>query len=917
MTKSKIILLAGTLAVYSRCMICTCEASDVEIINLRCEYLKNPLGIDVSQPRLSWVMESKQRGQKQTAYRLLVASSSKKLKDNIGDLWDSGKCKSDNSIHIAYGGKKLQPRIRCFWKVRVWDKDGEKSAWSKSAMWSTGLFMTSEPSKEMIAELKAKWIGAGPDSSFKENPWLRKSFEIADKPEDSFAYVASIGFHELFVNGMKVGENVLSPCISDLSKRVRYVTYDITQYLNKGTNTIAFWLGPGWSKWDHFKVKNKPLIMAEIDVKLPGGSSKQLLTDETWKIHPSSSSLLGPWKVGRFGGEIIDARKHISDWNTVEFDDSKWATASAYVQKLKLSAEKIEPNRKVTAIEPIGIEEMTTNVYRVDMGRNFTGWTEIALRGKPGKKVSLSFSERENMENVYEMRSECILDDRGKGVFRNRFNYSVGRWITINGLSHKPDLVDIKGYLVRNNYRRVGKFKCSNELLTQIYDTVLWTYESLIHSGYVVDCPHRERRGYGGDAHATMDMALNNYGMEAFFTKWIEDWRDVQKPNGDLPYTAPTYDGGGGPAWSGICVTLPWVMYERYADLRVLENTYSTMQRWIAFLDTKTGKNILAKWGGKWDFLGDWVPPGKDQGDDRVDEYSTLFFNNCYYLYNVQIVAGIAKLLGKPEEAKAYRKKADDIRKAIHKKFFNPKNNTYANGDQLYLALPLFVGVTPEELRQPVMKALENEILIAKKGHIDTGIHGTSFLLKMLTGIDRNDLIFQMASKTNYPGWGHMLNNGATTIWEQWDGENSRLHSSFLSIGSWFIEGVAGIQPDPLQPGYKHFVIKPGVVGDLTWASGELDSIHGKIVSDWKIENNKFIVNITVPANTTATVYVPAKKETDVTEGRLAASEAKGVKFLRLENERAVFAVGSGCYRFTSKQFERKAEQKGGLYGVQ
>ena len=882
----------------------------MNITNLRCEYLKNPLGIDVPQPRLCWVMESERRGQQQTAYRVLVASNAKNLKEDKGDLWDSGKRESDQSTHIAYDGKEMRPRMRCFWKVRVWDKDGKQSAWSESAMWSTGLFMTSEPSKEMIAELKAKWIGAGHDSLFEEDPWLRRTFEITDKPDDALAYVASVGFHELFVNGKKVGDCVLSPSISDLSKRVRYVTYDITPYLNKGKNTIAFWLGPGWSQWVPFRVQNKPLVMAEIDVTHPSGHKRQLLTDETWKIHPSSSTLLGPWGVGQFGGESIDARKHVSGWNTVQFDDSKWALVEAYAPKLNLSAEKIEPNRKVTVIEPIAIEEMTPGVYRVDMGKDFTGWTEMNLKGEPGKTVSLSFSDRENKDNTYRIRSEYTLDDHRMGVFRNRFNYSVGRWITISGLNHKPDPADIKGYLVRNDYRRVGKFKCSNELLNRIYDTVLWTYESLSHSGYVVDCPHRERRGYGGDAHATMETALNNYGKGAFFTKWIQDWRDVQNPDGNLPYTAPTYDGGGGPAWSGICVTLPWAMYERYADLRILKDTYPTMQRWIAFLDTKASGSILTKWGGKWDFLGDWVPPGKDQGSGRVDTDSTLFFNNCYYLHNVQIVAGIAELLERPEEAKAYREKADDIRKAVHKKFFNPENNTYANGDQLYLALPLFVGVTPEDLRQPVMKALEDEILIAKKGHLDTGIHGTYFLIKTLTGIDRNDLIFEMASKNDYPGWGHMLEKGATTIWEQWDGENSRLHSSFLSIGAWFTEGVAGIQVDSQRPGYKHFVIKPGMVGDLAWARGELDSIHGKIVSDWKVEDNRITVHITVPANTTATVHVPAKKATDVTEDGGSVGGAKGVKLLRMEKDRAVFAVGSGSYQFASKRFVRKAGQE-------
>jgi len=884
------------LTVLFCCTASFCMAASMGVTTLRCEYLENPLGIDISQPRLGWVVEAEARSQQQTAYRVLVASSAEILNADQGDLWDSGPCKSDRTIHIAYGGSELQTRTRYFWKVRVWDKDGTPSAWSKPAMWSAGLSLGNNPPKG----LAARWIGSG--SSFEADPWLRKSFELTEQPNDAFAYVASIGFHELFVNGKKVGDSVLAPSISDLSRRARYVTYDITPYLQKGQNAIALWLGAGWAKWEHYRVADKPLVMAEIDVSLPDGMTASLSTDKTWKVHPSSTTLMGAWKPGQYGGEHIDTRKHLPDWNTAGFDDSEWASAKTYAPELKLSAEKIEPNRKMATLEPVGIEEVQPGIYRVDMGRNFSGWTEMHFWGEPGKKIELSFSEHPDGSINYNLQSACTLDDRGRGIFRNRFNYSSGRWITISGLSQPPDLAEIKGYVIHNDYRRTGKFECSNPLLNQINDTVLWTFESLSLGGYVVDCPHRERMGYGGDAHATMEMALNHYGMGAFYTKWIEDWRDVQKPDGDLPYTAPTHWGGGGPAWSGICVTLPWAMYERYADQRILEETYPTMQRWIAFLETQSRDNMLVKWGGNWDFLGDWVPPRDSDEEGRVDEYSTLFFNNCYYLYNVKRVAEIADLLGRGNEAEAYRKKAEKIRKAVHQEFFNPKNNTYANGTELYMALPLLVGLTPENLREPVMKALEDEILIAQTGHVDTGIHGTYFLIKLLTELDRSDLIFEMASKRDYPSWGYMLEQGATTIWENWTGDISLLHSSFLSIGAWFIEGVAGIRVDPQQPGYKHFIIKPNVVGDITWAKGELHSIHGKIVSDWKLEDGTFTLNLTIPVNTTATVHIPAKKALDIYEDGQPATAVDGVKLLRMENGRGMFSVDSGNYHFSSKQ---------------
>ena len=415
----------------------------------------------------------------------------------------------------------------------------------------------------------------------------------------------------------------------------------------------------------------------------------------------------------------------------------------------------------------------------------------------------------------------------------------------------------------------------------------------------MVDCPHRERMGYGGDAHATMETAMTNFGMGAFYTKWLGDWRDVQKPDGDLPYTAPTYFGGGGPAWSGICVTLPWQVYLHYGDRRILETCYPMMQRWIAFLNTKAKNHQLQPWGGEWDFLGDWVPPGKGQDrSTRVDERSTLMFNNCYYLDNVTTVAKIADLLGKPEEAAAYRKEAAAIAEATHKAFFDPKTNGYANGTQLYEAMPILIGVTPAPLRPAVLNRLADEILVQKKGHVDTGIHGTYYLIKTLLGQNRNDLVFTMVNQKTYPGWGYMLEQGATTLWEQWDGENSLLHSSFVSVGSWFIEGIAGIQLDPAQPGYKHFFIRPGIVGDLTSAQTLFRSLYGDIVSDWKVSRDELTLRVEVPVNTTATVFVPTDRNSSVTESGHPLGESPGVHRWKLPDNTTAYEIGSGSYVF-------------------
>jgi alpha-L-rhamnosidase len=872
------------------------SASIAAPVGLRCEYLVNPLGIDVAQPRLSWRMQSidpAARGLRQSAYQILVSDSAEGLAADRGELWDSGPVESNESVNVVYGGKPLPSRTACFWKVRVWDQDGRPSQWSEPARWSMGLLDT--------ADWKAKWIGVAAQTPGqpKNDPWFRKTFTLTGQPKRATAYVASLGFHELYVNGHKVDDRVLAPSISDLTQRVRYVAYDLSRHLRQGKNAIVIWAAAGWADYPDFAVKDKPLVLAQIEIQGPDGQSQQVVTDATWKTHPSPMRPIGVWTNPGFGGESYDASGAVKAWNLPELDDSSWPAVGTFVPKVRLSAEMIEPTRPVEKLTPVAITSPAAGVFRVDLGRNYAGWLDVSMRGQPGQKVTFEFAERPNESVTYGQTCEFIFGDQATDAFRHRFNHSVGRWVTIRGLTEKP--LDVRGELVTTDCRRTGQFECSNRLMNRIYETTVWTHRSLSACGYLVDCPHRERRGYGGDAHATMETAMTNFDTAAFYTKWLEDWRDVQRPDGDLPYTAPTYSGGGGPAWSGICVTLPWQVYLHFGDRRILEQCYPTMQRWIAFLDTKAKGNLLQPWGGIWDFLGDWVPPGKGQGPgERVDDRSTLLFNNCYYLDNVATMAKVAALLGKTDDAAAYTKRAAAIAQAAHREFFRVEDSSYACGEQLYEAMPLLVGVVPQSSRPAVLKRLEQEI-DRRKGHLDSGIHGTYYLLKSLLGENRNDLVFRMANQKSYPGWGHMLEQDATTIWEQWDGQNSLLHSSFLSIGSWFIEGIAGIQLDPAQPGYRHFFVRPGVVGDLTWAKGEHDSPYGKVRTDWRLSDGWLTLSVDVPVGTSATVFVPTHDPASVTESGRPAAESPGVHAQKPTDRAAVYRIGSGHYVFRAR----------------
>lgn len=897
--------------------------STVTPVDPRCEYLREPLGVDIRQPRLSWELKAavpEQRGQHQTAYRILVASSRSLLDEEKADLWDSGLVESDQSNLVVYRGSPLSAHMDCCWKVRVRDDQGTLSQWSAPGRWMMGLLDS--------ADWTAKWIGAEqqfaevkglpPEGDYLADPWLRKVVTLDKKPRRATIYVASVGYHELYVNGRKVTDAVLMPNVADHTKRARYVTYEIADHLRSGRNAIGLWLGTSWSVYPLYKTDDKPqmpIVIAQARFEMPDGQVRSLGTDETWKTHPSPNVLLGTWMFTNFGGEYYDVGKELPNWCSADLEDADWKKATVYQPKLELSAEILEPNRRISKIEPVAVEEVADQGYRVDMGVNFAGLVELDVRGKPGDIIELQWSEDPNKMMTHKLHSAYRIGPSGQGTFGNRFNYGSGRWILVKGLGYEPALRDIRGYMVRTGYERAGRFECSNKLLNDIYDIVLWTFENLSVGGYVVDCPQRERMGYGGDAHATTQTALNNYHLGPFYTKWSQDWRDTQGKDsawglgekstnqnapqqaGNLPYTAPTYWGGGGPAWSGICVTLPWYVYRHYGDLRILEENFNTIQQWLAFLEAKSQNDMLIRWGGQWDFLGDWLWPGAEgvNGDTR----ETLFFNNCYWVYNLQTAAKIAEALGKKEIAAKYNQRADTVRRAVHGEFFDPEQNGYVNNFQAYLAAALLVDLPPKKLRLAVSKRFEDEILVHRKGHFWGGITGGYFIVKNLLEFDRTDLMFLMATKEDYPGWGDMLRRGATTVWEAWDGRNSLLHSSYLHIGAWFIEGLGGIRPDPAGPGYKRFIIKPGVPGDgLDWVKTELESPYGLIRSDWRIDDGTFTLNVTVPPNTTATVYMPTTDPRSIRESGSRLSRARGIKRLRNEKGRAVLEVQPGCYTF-------------------
>ena len=574
------------------------------------------------------------------------------------------------------------------------------------------------------------------------------------------------------------------------------------------------------------------------------------------------------------GGWVIDMGKNFTGWLEIKLP--------AIAKGIDRQAGVLRPDERDKPAPGAAVEE------RAGRGSGMRRVRMRLAREAPGPQPRLEVPPRRATAGG--RRSGGRGSRRGRGgrggnqtVFPNTFNQRdeiVGQWRsadvslaiqlsripirarhrTRDGAGRSPSAT---GYLIRTAYDRAGEFTSSNELLNQIYQMVTRTYEALTLGGYVVDCPTRERLGYGGDAGTSMETGMFNFSTGGLYNRWLANWRDSQVAStGSLPHTAPNYpnQGGGGPMWGGFVVTLPWQMYLQYGDTGVLETNYPMIQKWLGYLASETQDDLLLTHtshaiSDNWNFLGDWLTP---KGSFRGNTPPAQHINSVHYVYQLQLASRIASVLGKTADASAYDARVAAVSKAVHQRFYNAGDYSYTNGDSVQEAFPLLTGIVPPELRKGVMEKLENTIRVQNDGHLDTGMHGTYFVMKYLMEADRNDLVFEMTNKKDYPGWGYMLANGATTSWESWTGQ-SHIHDTLISIGAWFTEGVAGIRSDGKSPGFKHFVIKPAVVGDLTFAKARYRSIHGEIISDWRIENGTFKLSVTVPPGTTATVFVPGE----------------------------------------------------------
>lgn len=861
--------------------------------DLRCEYLREPRGLDQPSPRLSWKLRATggERGLRQSAFQVQAAISRPALTAGHADLWDSGRVESPAPAHVPYAGTDPGLGGRCYWRVRVFDEQHRPSDYSAPTWWSRG------PSSD------ADWHGARlvrADAACDRDPWIFRDIDQPGPFRRVTAWVASVGYHELHLNGQRVGDSVLAPAVSDLGRRLRHVTYDLTSAWQRGVNRLVAWLGAGWSQFAPYGQAGVPRVQVLLQVQGAAGRSTYHGSDESWQWMPGSNAHFGPFGFADYGGEQVDVARERAAPFLPGVSPAGARAVAATAWHGERSAECLEPTRLQTPLEPLSVRRLPSGEWRVDLGRNMTGWLELEVRAAPHDRVRCWFSERDFERCTYGQEAELQLDAGGAGRFRHRFHYFAGRFVTVEARQGPLEILSVRGLPIRSDYRRSTQFRCSSDLLTEIHATTLWTYENLTLGGYVVDCPHRERWGYGGDAHATMETALLHYEHGAFHTKWLQDWRDVQRESGDLPFSAPTREGGGGPAWSGVCVTLPYQLYLTYGDQQILHVMYPTMRSWLAFLLEHVRQDLLQPHGDPlWGFLGDWVPPGHGQAPAaRIDARSTWFFNNAYLLHVLQRMVRIEQALGHETELLEWTALARRLRASIHREFFDPVTARYACGAQPYQALALLVDLPPAAERGRV--ALELEAALRRTdGRIDAGIHGTYFLLMALTALGRSDWVRTLLDHTRYPGWGHMLKEDATTFWEQWDGQHSLLHSSFLSVGAWFIEGLVGLRRDPRRPGYRRVQFAPGVASGLRFAEATLETMRGTVHGRWECEGEELLVRLQVPPGCEAEIELPCPPHGALLEGGRDVSRAACVQRLPdRRRDRVRLLTGSGRYEF-------------------
>jgi alpha-L-rhamnosidase len=878
-------------------------------VDLRCEYVVDPRGVDVPRPRLSWRVEAQgnARGQRQSAYHILVASTAEALAADKGDLWDSGRVESDNTLHIAYEGKELRSSQEVFWKVYAYDGDGAPVPVSAQATWTMGVVRNED--------WRAKWIVA-PWSA--ESLLLRGDFAVKPDLKRAIIHICGLGQFELSLNGRKVGENLLAPGWTKYNKTCLYETHDVTAMLRAGDNAIGLALGDGMyhserrNRFSKFQGSFGPQrAYGQLELEYADGSREYVLTDESWRVTP------GPVTYNDiYGGEDYDARKLPRGWNEPGFDASAWTPAVELVRPsgvLRGLSASAPPLRVIESREPVAVKQLSDAHSVVDFGQNASYMPRIRVSGPAGSTVRLTHAEVTRADGSIN-RDTCggnrggawwqyTKATDGEETWFPQFFYAGCRYLQVDLIPAEPGgplpkLEEIHGEIVHSIAEPLGEFECSNELLNRIHALVRWAQRSNMVS-VLTDCPHREKLGWLEQYHLNGPSIRYEFDVNRTFIKGMRDMADSQTAEGLIPNIAPEYtvfDGTFRAAaeWGAAFLLVPWQQYQFTGDLSLVEEYYPQMQRYMDYLASRAEEHILDEG------LGDWYDVGPERSG--VSQHTPPPITaTAFYFQDAVLMSRFALLLGKQADAARYARLAEELRLAWLGKYLNA-DGTYATNSQCANSLALVMGLAEPNDRVAPLEAIVKDV-IARGYAVTAGDVGFRYLLLALADGGRSDVIYQLINQDDKPGYGYQLKRGATALTEAWDANHNSSHNHFMlgQIIEWYYETLVGINVHPTEPpGFKRILIKPTPVGDLTSARAAFSSVRGRIACGWTREGDQFTLDVTIPANTTATVYVPTTDAAYVAEGGEPARNAAGVRFVRVEGDRAVYEIDSGTYRFTS-----------------
>jgi alpha-L-rhamnosidase len=905
------------------------KASGPEVTHLRTEHKTNPMGIDADPPRLSWQILSGERGVMQTAWQVQSAATETDLeKDRV--VWDPGKVVSGQSNLVAYGGPPLQSGERVYWRVRVWDNRGNTSDWSQPAFFEAGLLNHSD--------WKAKWIEPvlpEMEGGLQPCPYLRREFTLGKEICEAHLYVTCHGLYEIHMNGQKISDDLFTPGWTSYNKRLQYQAYDITGMVKKGANAVGAILGEGWYcgpfGWEGKRqlYGQRPALLLQMKITFTDGSEQWILSDQSWKT--GSGPIL---KSEIYDGEIFDARLEKEGWDLPGFRDQGWTNCREkdYGYDNIVSGEGV-PVRITGTLSPVR-EFITPAGERVfDMGQNMVGWVKFRLKGEKGSEIILQHAEVLDKEgnfytaNLRSAKQEIRYTFRGEGTetYEPHFTFQGFRYVKISGYTGEISLDELEGKVIHSDMEPAGDFHCSDSLLNRLQRNIRWGLRGNFLD-VPTDCPQRdERMGWTGDAEVFAPTACFNMNTAAFFTKWLRDLAADQRDDGSVPWVVPmVVEGGGGTGWSDgygatgwadAAVIVPWTLYQYFGDLRILETQYASMKAWVEYMIRHSGQRYIFDYGFH---FGDWLSfaeyyslkyAAPDYGFAGAHTDKDLIAT-AYFFHSAGLLQKTASLLGKEEDAARYSDLLPKIREAFQKEFMTPTGRLSSSTQTAY-ALALEFGLLPEEMRGPDAGRLAANV--EEFGHLTTGFLGTPLLCHALSDNGYPGLAYYLLFQDKYPSWLYPVTIGATTIWERWDGirpdstfqdagMNSFNHYAYGAIGDWIYRNVAGIRNDPDYPGFKRFTIRPLVTSRLDHVRAWHVSPYGRIISEWNTNGEKLQMNVTVPPNSVARIYIPRRDGTGVLESGLSLEKADGILGMEEQEDLLMLEVGSGEYHFESKK---------------